>query len=124
MRLLPVGDDHGRDRPARRASQSHRRRDRRPDYQHLPLRHVRTRAARNSRAHQSGVRSVMRKWTRRAFIGAGTVVGGGFVLGVAGVAIAPSRHSLVSHGEGEADGETEQLNTWIAVTPDNKITVL
>src|SRR4051812_7337934 len=62
----------------------------------------------------------MRKWTRRAFIGAGTVVGGGFVLGVAGVAIAPSRHSLVSHG----DGETEQLNTWIAVTPDNRITVL
>jgi hypothetical protein len=38
----------------------------------------------------------MGKWTRRAFIGAGTLVGGGFVLGVAGVALAPSRHSVVS----------------------------
>jgi isoquinoline 1-oxidoreductase beta subunit len=62
----------------------------------------------------------MRKWTRRAFIGAGTVVGGGFVLGVAGVAFAPSRHSLVSDDAAEAG----QLNTWISVTPDNRITIL
>jgi isoquinoline 1-oxidoreductase subunit beta len=62
----------------------------------------------------------MGKWTRRAFIGAGTVVGGGFVLGVVGAAFAPSRHSLVSD-EGEAAGE---LNTWIAVTPDNLVTIL
>ena len=62
----------------------------------------------------------MRKWTRRAFIGAGTVVGGGFVLGVAGVAFAPSRLSVVS---GDA-AETGELNTWIAVTPDNLVTVL
>jgi isoquinoline 1-oxidoreductase beta subunit len=62
----------------------------------------------------------MGKWTRRAFIGTGTLVGGGFVLGVAGVALAPSRHSLVS----DDAAETGELNTWIAVTPDNLVTVL
>jgi len=61
----------------------------------------------------------MGKWTRRAFIGAGTVVGGGFVLGVVGAAVAPSRHSLV----GDSPGAGE-LNTWIAVTPDNIVTIL
>src|SRR6516165_5310263 len=62
----------------------------------------------------------MGKWTRRAFIGAGTLVGGGFVLGVSGLALAPSRHSVVS-AEG---GETGELTTWIIVTPDNLVTVL
>jgi isoquinoline 1-oxidoreductase beta subunit len=62
----------------------------------------------------------MGKWTRRAFIGTGTLVGGGFVLGVAGLALAPSRHSVVPDHE-PADG---QLTTWIAITPDNIITVL
>ena len=62
----------------------------------------------------------MGKWTRRAFIGAGSLVGGGFVLGVAGVAFAPSRHSLVS-----ADAVLKgQLNTWMTVTPDNFVTIL
>ena len=62
----------------------------------------------------------MRKWTRRAFIGTGSLVGGGFVLGVAGVVLAPSRHSIVS------DDAVEQgeLTTWITVTPDNFVTVL
>jgi isoquinoline 1-oxidoreductase beta subunit len=62
----------------------------------------------------------MRKWTRRAFIGAGTVVGGGLVLGVASVALAPNRLTVVSD---DAAG-TGELNTWIAVTPDNLVTVL
>ena len=62
----------------------------------------------------------MGKWTRRAFIGTGTLVGGGFVLGVAGVALSPSRHSIVS-GDAAEKGE---LNTWITVTPDNLVTVL
>jgi isoquinoline 1-oxidoreductase beta subunit len=62
----------------------------------------------------------MRTWTRRAFIGAGTVVGGGLVLGVAGVAFAPSRLGVIS-GDGP---ETGELNTWITVTPDNLVTIL
>ena len=62
----------------------------------------------------------MGKWTRRAFIGAGSLVGGGFVLGVAGVAFAPGRHSVVS-----ADAiEKGELTTWITVTPDNFVTIL
>ena len=60
----------------------------------------------------------MRKWTRRAFIGTGTVVGGGFVLGVAGAAFAPNRLGV---DRGSDNGE---LNTWITVTPDNLVTVL
>ncbi len=62
----------------------------------------------------------MRTWTRRAFIGTGSLVGGGFVLGVSGLALAPSRHSVVGD-RAAADG---QLTTWIAVTPDNLVTVL
>ena len=62
----------------------------------------------------------MNKWTRRAFIGAGTITGGGFLLGVAGVALAPSRHSLVPAGS-DASG---QLTTWIAVSPDSTVTIL
>ena len=62
----------------------------------------------------------MNKWTRRAFIGAGTVAGGGFLLGAAGFAFSPSRHSLVS-----ADAADKgQLTTWITITPDNLVTVL
>jgi isoquinoline 1-oxidoreductase beta subunit len=62
----------------------------------------------------------MKKWTRRTFIGAGTVAGGGFLLGVAGFTFAPSRYSLVS-----ADAaEKGQLTTWITVTPANIVTIL
>ena len=62
----------------------------------------------------------MNKWTRRAFIGAGTITGGGFLLGVAGFTFAPSRHSLVS-ADAQARG---QLTTWITINPDNLITIL
>ena len=62
----------------------------------------------------------MKKWTRRAFIGAGTVAGGGFLVGVAGFTFAPGRHSLVS-----ADAaEKGQLTTWITITPDSIVTIL
>ncbi len=62
----------------------------------------------------------MGKWTRRAFIGAGALVGGGLVLGVTGAALAPARHGLRSD-DPENIGE---LTTWILVTPDNFVTVL
>jgi isoquinoline 1-oxidoreductase beta subunit len=62
----------------------------------------------------------MGKWTRRAFIGAGTLAGGGLLLGVTGAALAPTRHGLRSN-DPENTGE---LNTWIMVTPDNIVTVL
>ncbi len=62
----------------------------------------------------------MNKWTRRAFIGAGTVAGGGFLLGAGCFTFAPSRHSLVS-ADAAAKG---QLTTWITITPDNLINIL
>lgn len=61
----------------------------------------------------------MRKWTRRAFIGTGTLVGGGLVLGVAGVALSPNRLDVRS-----GDADAGELNTWITITPDNMVTVL
>ena len=54
---------------------------------------ARVRAAIHARSRRHDRSGVMRKWTRRAFIGAGTVAGGGFLLGVAGFTFAPSRHS-------------------------------
>src|SRR5688572_2197846 len=62
----------------------------------------------------------MGKWTRRAFIGTGALVGGGLVMGVAGVVFSPSRHSVVS----DDAADSGELNTWILVTPDNIVTVL
>lgn len=62
----------------------------------------------------------MGKWTRRAFIGTGALVGGGFVLGVVGVALSPSRHSVLD----DEGADAGQLTTWILVTPDNIVTVL
>ncbi|HJZ76625.1 MAG TPA: molybdopterin cofactor-binding domain-containing protein [Vicinamibacterales bacterium] len=62
----------------------------------------------------------MNRWTRRAFIGAGTMAGGGFLLGVAGFTFAPGRHSLVS-----ADAANlGQLTTWITISPENIVTIL
>ena len=62
----------------------------------------------------------MNTWTRRAFIGAGTIAGGGFLLGVAGFALAPGRHALVPD-DAAAHG---QLTTWITIAPDNTVTIL
>jgi isoquinoline 1-oxidoreductase beta subunit len=59
------------------------------------------------------------KWTRRAFIGAGTLAGGGLVLGVGGVVFAPNRLRIGPESEG-GDG---QLTTWIKITPDNDVIV-
>jgi isoquinoline 1-oxidoreductase subunit beta len=60
------------------------------------------------------------KWTRRAFIGAGSIAGGGLVLGVGGIVFAPNRlRYLPEGGEGE-----NHLTTWIKITPDNRATVL
>lgn len=61
------------------------------------------------------------KWTRRAFIGAGSVAGGGLVLGVGGVLFAPNRLKYLPEGVEPGEGN---LTTWIKITPDNQTTVL
>ena len=65
-------------------------------------------------------RSRFRKWTRRAFIGAGAAAGGGLVIGVGGIVFSPNRLKYVPEG---AEGEGH-LTTWIKITPDNRTTVL
>jgi isoquinoline 1-oxidoreductase beta subunit len=61
------------------------------------------------------------KWTRRAFIGAGAVAGGGLVLGAGVVGFAPNRLRYLPQGAAKGDG---RLTTWIKITPDNLTTVL
>jgi isoquinoline 1-oxidoreductase subunit beta len=64
----------------------------------------------------------MGKWTRRAVIASGGLLGGGLVLGVAGFTFAPNRLSV-----GRRDPELEgspQLNTWIRIAPDGTATAL
>src|SRR5262245_12168688 len=120
MRLLPVRSDHGRRRTARPEPEADRRRDRRRADERVPLRHVRAHARGHPRGDDRRRSHVMNRWTRRAFIGAGTVAGGGFLLGVAGFTLAPGRHSLVS-----ADASNlGQLTTWITISPDDIVTIL
>lgn len=64
----------------------------------------------------------MGKWTRRAFITAGSLVGGGLVLGVGGIVFAPNRFAMVP--KGELPGGEKPLTTWIRIAPDSAITVL
>ena len=65
--------------------------------------------------------SRLRKWTRRAFIGAGAVAGGGLLVGVGGIVFAPNRLKYLPPGATPGDG---QLGTWIKISPDNLVTVL
>ncbi len=62
----------------------------------------------------------MKKWTRRAVIGAGGVVGGGLAIGIGELLFAPNRLGIFS-----ADNTSSpRLTTWIKITPDNVITVV
>jgi isoquinoline 1-oxidoreductase beta subunit len=58
----------------------------------------------------------MRKWTRRAVIGVGGLLGGGLVLGVGGVVLAPNRLRIKPER-----GAVAQLNTWVQITLDNEV---
>ena len=90
------------------------------DDQHLPLRHLRPRARGHPRRRQGGS-DVVNKWTRRAFIGAGTITGGGFLLGVAGFTLRAEPAFARAATTRAARG---QLTTWITIAPDNTITIL
>lgn len=62
----------------------------------------------------------MNKWTRRGFIAAGSLAGGGLALGVAGLTFAPNRLSRLPG----PDGAATQLNTWVKLAPDDTVTVI
>lgn len=61
----------------------------------------------------------MGKWTRRAVLAAGGLLGGGLVLGVGGLAIAPNRLGVRRKEE-----ELPQLTTWLKIAPDNSVIVV
>ena len=64
-------------------------------------------------------RSTLGKWTRRGFLASAGLVGGGLALGLT---LSPNRLKITS---AEAvDGDEVLLNTWVKITPDNKVTVI
>ena len=60
------------------------------------------------------------KWTRRAFMITGGVVGTGLVVGVAGMAHV---NKQIKKYSGTGLGEGNSLNAWIRIAPDNTITL-
>lgn len=62
----------------------------------------------------------MGKWTRRAFLSAGALVGGGLIVGVA---IRPGHRTPELAKLVENDGET-LVNAWVKILPDNSIRVI
>ncbi len=62
-------------------------------------------------------RSTVMKWTRRSFLASAGLVGGGLALGLT---LSPNRLKMTAPAEA---GETV-LNTWVKITPDNRVTVL
>ncbi len=71
-------------------------------------------------AEQNKEKSTARKWTRRAFLGFGGLVGVGLVAGVGGFMYAKSAVRKYS-GKGLGDGDS--LNAWIRIAPDNTVTL-
>ncbi|MEO0745394.1 MAG: molybdopterin cofactor-binding domain-containing protein, partial [Pseudomonadota bacterium] len=67
---------------------------------------------------QTRKRSTLDKWTRRSFLATAGVVGGGLALGLT---LSPNRLKMAA--DDAATGDEVLLNTWVKVTPDNRITV-
>ncbi|MEM7104686.1 MAG: molybdopterin cofactor-binding domain-containing protein [Bacteroidota bacterium] len=64
--------------------------------------------------------SKAKKWTRRAFIGTGGLLGVGLIVGVGGNWYL-SKNAYNYSGKGFGDGHS--LNAWIRISPDNRITI-
>jgi isoquinoline 1-oxidoreductase subunit beta len=60
------------------------------------------------------------KWTRRTLLATGGLLGGGLVLGVGGLLVAPNRLSVRPQDPDAA----ARLTTWIKIAADNTITVV
>src|SRR6267154_2565761 len=124
MRLLPVRADHGGRRAAPEESEAERRRYRRGDDQHLPLRHLPAHPrgrAQGSRHGQEGLRETTMKNTtratnlsRRKFIVGSAATGGGLALGF----------KLPFFGSAEAaEAAGTEVNAWVVVKPDSTCVV-
>lgn len=62
----------------------------------------------------------MKKWTRRAFIGAGVLAGGTLVLGIA---IRPGNRASKVAGYMAKEGEA-MMNIWLKIAPNNTVTAI
>jgi isoquinoline 1-oxidoreductase beta subunit len=62
----------------------------------------------------------MGKWTRRALITTGSLVGGGLLLGAGVVTFAPNRIAMRPDDSPEAP----QLAVWVRITPDNHVVAI
>lgn len=60
-----------------------------------------------------------RQWTRRSFLATAGLLGGGLALGLS---LSPNRLAMSSAEA--ARGGAVPLNTWVTLTPDNRVTVL
>jgi isoquinoline 1-oxidoreductase beta subunit len=65
--------------------------------------------------------TTLRKWTRRALLASGGLVGGGLALGVGWFTLAPNRLSVLPQGK---DAGGHRVTTWILLAPDNTLTVV
>ncbi|MEO1489543.1 MAG: xanthine dehydrogenase family protein molybdopterin-binding subunit, partial [Pseudomonadota bacterium] len=66
-------------------------------------------------------KSALAKWSRRGFIGAGVIAGGGLLIGVA---VRPG-NPIGSLAPKVAAGEGEQLiNSWVKIGADNVVTAI
>ncbi len=66
-------------------------------------------------------RSTAAKWTRRAFIGTGGLLGVGLVVGIPAGIVYVNKSIKKYSGEGMGDGPS--LNAWVRIAPDNTITM-
>ncbi|TDQ17012.1 isoquinoline 1-oxidoreductase beta subunit [Algoriphagus boseongensis] len=62
----------------------------------------------------------MKKWTRRAFIGAGVLASGAVIIGIA---IRPGNRTSKVSGLVAEEGET-LMNIWLKISPDNTVTAI
>lgn len=60
------------------------------------------------------------KWTRRAFIATGTVVGGGLLVGAGGMMYL---NKAIKKYSGKGFGTGDNLNAFVHISPDNRITL-
>ncbi len=66
----------------------------------------------------------MGKWTRRAFLTSGALVGGGLIVGVGvGIGIRPG-HRTPKLAEFMQEGGQVLVNAWVKILPDNSIRVI
>src|SRR5437867_9525529 len=124
MRLLPVRTDHGGRRAAREKAAAERRRYRRGDDQHLPLRHLSARPrgrAHGGRNGQEGLKETTMKNTtratnlsRRKFIVSSAATGGGLALGF--------KLPFIASAEA-AEAAGSEVNAWVVVKPDSTCVV-